>query len=354
MAVSVFKYSYLSTLLGDDEMVALFDDHCDINSIVTFEIALAEAQALHGIIPKDAAKHIAKQLSVFSADMASLKLSTANDGVAIPELVKQIRGNVDEPYRRYVHYGATSQDAIDTSLMLRLTGGLKILCDRLEQLIGQFHALDVKFGGNPLMGITRMQAALPIRVADRVFSWIEPLKQHHHEITKLLEQGLPVQFGGAVGTLDAMMPLENAVRATLATKLGLSDRKQWHSQRAIIVDIASLMAKIAGTLAKFGQDIAIMAQMGGELTLVGGGASSAMPHKQNPVSAEVLISLGRFSAVQMSGLYQTMIHEQERSGSAWTLEWMIFPQVVCACGASTKIASKLINSVESMGVIQQS
>lgn len=93
---------------------------------------------------------------------------------------------------------------------------------------------------------------------------------------------------------------------------------------------------ISGSLGKFGQDVALLAEMGGEIQLTGGGGSSAMPHKQNPVGAETLVTLARFNAVQVAGLHQSLVHEQERSGAAWALEWLLLPQMVVATGAATK------------------
>jgi 3-carboxy-cis,cis-muconate cycloisomerase len=165
----------------------------------------------------------------------------------------------------------------------------------------------------------------------------------------LNETAFPLQFGGAAGTLDKLGDKAGTVRATLAKNLGLSDHPQWQSQRAAVADIAHLLSLISGSLGKFGQDIALLAQAGDEIALSGGGGSSAMPHKQNPVAAETLVTLARFNAVQLSGIHQSMVHEQERSGAAWTLEWMILPQMVIACGASTRLASALVGQVERLG-----
>jgi 3-carboxy-cis,cis-muconate cycloisomerase len=166
---------------------------------------------------------------------------------------------------------------------------------------------------------------------------------------RLNETAFPLQFGGAAGTLDKLADKAGTVRATLAKNLGLSDLPQWQSQRAVIADLAHLLSLVTGSLGKFGQDIALLAQSGAEIALSGGGGSSAMPHKQNPVNAETLVSLARFNAVQLSGIHQSMVHEQERSGAAWTLEWMILPQMVIACGASLRLASTLAGQIKRLG-----
>ena len=158
-----------------------------------------------------------------------------------------------------------------------------------------------------------------------------------------------VQFGGAAGTLEKLGDKGPAVRAALAAKLGLGDAPQWHSQRDALAEFAGWLSLVTGSLGKFGQDIALMAQAGTEIELSGGGGSSAMPHKQNPVKAEVLVALARFNATQLSGMHQALVHEQERSGAAWTLEWLLLPQMAVATAAALRLAAELAGQIESLG-----
>lgn len=116
----------------------------------------------------------------------------------------------------------------------------------------------------------------------------------------------------------------------------------------MIAEFGGLLSLMSGSLGKIGQDLSLMASAGTAL-IGGGGGSSAMPHKRNPVKAEVLVTLARFNAVQLSGLHQSMLHEQERSGSAWTLEWMILPQMAVATGSALRTAAEVLGSIERMG-----
>lgn len=334
MTVCPFDHPYLSGLLGDAEVAALFFAAAELEAMLAFEVALATAEAAHGLIPASAAEVISRAVDGFSPDMTSLRQASQRDGVVVPDLVRQLRAAVGEPNGRHVHFGATSQDVIDTSLMMRLAKALRILLTRLKAMVSQLDEFDERFGARPLMGRTRMQAAIPITVADRIASWKAPLERHASRLLALSQVGLAVQFGGAAGTLDKLGGKGPAVRADLAGALGLSDAPPWHSQRDRIGEIAGLLAAITGSLGKIGQDIALMAERGDEISLSGGGGSSAMPHKQNPVAAEVLVTLARFNAVQLGGIAQAAVHEQERSGAAWTLEWMILPQMVVACAAA--------------------
>lgn len=342
----IFDHPFLSGLFGDREAATLFEASADIRAMLRFEAALAVAQAKLGLIPAVAASHIAAVAETFAPDIGALAAGTARDGVVIPELVRQLREAVGNEHAREVHLGATSQDVIDTSLVLRLKEFCRLLDTRLAGLIAAYEGLDRAFGARPLTGYTRMQAAIPISVSDRIRAWREPLTRHRGRLASL---SFPVQFGGAAGTLDRFAEQGPPLRAALAAALGLDDAPQWQSQRDYVAEYGHVFALVSGSLGKFGQDVALMAQAGGEIALAGGGGSSAMPHKQNPVGAEVLVSLARFNAVQASALQHAMVHEQERSGAAWTLEWMILPQMAMAAAASLNRAQDLAGAIRRLG-----
>lgn len=349
MTVSPFDHPYLSGLLGDEQVTRQFSVEAELAAMVAFERALAEVEAAEGVIGSDAAEAIVSALASFVPDVAALKQAVARDGVVVPELVRQLRAAIGKPHGDKLHFGATSQDVIDTALVLRL----KVIADRFDAqlagVISKLTALEQRFGTNPLMGRTRMQAAIEITAADRISAWREPLERHRARLATIRPELLVVQFGGAAGTLEKLGPKAVAVREALAQKLGLGDAPQWHSQRDRLADFASLLSLITGSLGKFGQDVALMAQSGDEIALSGGGGSSAMPHKQNPVAAEVLVTLARFNATQLSGMHHALVHEQERSGSAWTLEWLLLPQMAVATAASLRLADTLAGQIESMG-----
>jgi 3-carboxy-cis,cis-muconate cycloisomerase len=349
MARSAFDHPVLAGLLGDDEIAALIGFEAEMAAIIAFETALAQAEAEHGIIPAEAARAIAETLARFGPDVARLREATARDGVAVPELVRQMREAAGAPHGEHLHFGATSQDVVDTALVLRLRPALDVLDARLQRIGTLLGELKSRFGATPLMGRTRMQAAIPITVADRLESWSAPLARDRIRLHALRPALLVVQFGGAAGTLDRLGTKGPAVRKSLAARLQLEDAPQWHSQRDRQAELGSWLASVAGSLGKLGQDVALMALAGGEIALSGGGGSSAMAHKQNPVDAEMLVTLARFNAVQVAGSYQTLLHENERSGAAWTLEWLILPEMLMATAAATRIAIRLLESIESLG-----
>jgi len=349
MNFSPFEHPVLGGLFGDAEIAELFSAEADVAAMLRFETALAAAQASAGIISEGEAASISQGLAKVDIDYAALRNGVAKDGVVIPELVRQLRAAVEKKVAPKVHFGATSQDVIDTSLMLRLKAAAFILGTRLSSCIAGMEGLIKRDGSKPLMGYTRMQAAIPITVADRVVSWQAPLCRHEERLHLLLEKNFAIQLGGAAGTLDSLGDKAADVRAELARRLDLAESVQWHSQRDGIADFAHFLTLVTGTLGKFGQDIALLAQTGSGIRLWGGGGSSAMPHKQNPVVAETLVALARFNAVQVSAIHQAMVHEQERSGAAWMLEWLVLPQIVAATGSSLLSAERLILQIEALG-----
>jgi 3-carboxy-cis,cis-muconate cycloisomerase len=192
---------------------------------------------------------------------------------------------------------------------------------------------------------------VPITVSARVETWSLPLGRHLERLHDIRPRLLVLQFGGAAGTLDKLGSKGRAVADRMAALLGLRlPIRSWHSQRDSLAEFASWLSLVTGTLGKIGEDIALMAQNAvGEIVLEGGGASSAMPHKQNPVKAEVLVALARYNATLLSAMHQGLVHEQERSGAAWTLEWLTLPQMAVATGAALRTAAELLGSVRSIG-----
>ncbi|WP_054308358.1 3-carboxy-cis,cis-muconate cycloisomerase [Mesorhizobium sp. 1M-11] len=349
MSVCPFDHPVLGGLLGDEEVARYFSVEAEMKAMLAFEAALASAQAKAALIPKEAAAAITNAISAFGPDIERLRIAVSVDGVAVPELVRQLREAVGGKTASHVHFGATSQDVIDSGLMLRLKPVLAIVEQRLAVFLRALGNLEKRDGERALMAATRMQPAIPIKASDRIEGWHGPSQRNLERLRTWMVDGLTLQFGGAAGTLDKLGGKANEVRTALASELGLADQPQWHSQRDRIADLASVLSLISGGLGKFGQDIALMALAGDAIELTGGGGSSAMPHKQNPVAAEVLVTLARFNAAQLAGMHGALVHEQERSGAAWTLEWMILPQMIIATATATRLAVELVANIRRLG-----
>lgn len=337
----------LAALAGDEEVEALFSDAADIAALLQFEAALAGADADAGLIAEAAAERIGEVCRSFEPDRTALAGGMATDGVAVPELVRQLRAAVGAEHAGAVHLGATSQDAVDTSLVLRLARLIPVLETRLTSIQRNFDELAERAGTTELMGHTRMQVALPVTLADKIAGWSEPLGRHRQSLAAMRRRLLVIQLGGPVGNRQSFSGKGDEVARRLAERLDLGLASPWHNQRDPVVEFGSLLSLISGSLGKFGTDIALLAQNEvGAVTLAGGGGSSAMAHKSNPVNAEVLVALARLSAGFAGALHQALVHENERSGAAWTLEWLVLPQLAIAAGASTRLAGKLLGQVQ--------
>ena len=341
-------------LFVDREMADAISDRALLHGMLGFEAMLARALEAESVAPQGTADAIAGQCDPDFYDIAELgRAATLAGNPAIP-LVKALTARVAAvapEQAKWVHFGATSQDVIDTALALKLKDIFYLFEARLTGIAALLEGLIESFGSAEIPGRTRMQSAIPITAGDRIRVWLAGVNQALETLEGVRNQNLILSLAGAAGTAEKYGPKIGNVRATLAQSLGLTVPGYVpHAARGRIADLGGWLSRVTGALGKIGQDVALMAQNElGEIGLSGGGGSSAMPHKQNPVRAEVLVSLARFNATQVAALHQSLIHEQERSGAAWTLEWMLLPQMVIAAGASTRLAAELLGSVERLG-----
>lgn len=251
-----------------------------------------------------------------------------------------------EQHASKLHFGATSQDATDTGLMLRLAAIIPILLERIAAVETSLVAISESQGDLRIMAHTRMQAALPFTVRDKIATWTGPLARQRVLLDRMRARLLVVQLGGPVGDRSTFQGKGEALARRLAAILDLGVAEPWHSQRDPIVEFGSQLATLSGALGKFGMDVALAAQSEvGVIRLAGGGGSSSMPHKVNPVKAELLVTLARYNAGLAGTLQQAMLHENERSGSAWTLEWLVLPQMLTTTGKSLLVARALADEI---------
>ena len=337
-----------SPLFADAEIAALFSAQATLRGYGEFEVALACAQAAEGLIPEAAADAIAAAVARFVPESEGLRAGLTRDGLAVPAYVSQLRARIASPHAASVHWGATSQDVIDTVAALSIRAANRLFAARLDAVLGSLDTLAARHGDGRIMGRTRMQAALEIPAAHRVAEWRAPVAAARHHLDALRMEVEAIQLGGPVGDRRGMEGKGDAVAARIAAELGLVDAPCWHTDRTRIVRCGGWLAASAGACGKIGQDVALMAQMG-EIRLAGGGESSAMPHKRNPIRAEALVALARQAAALAGGLQHVMLHEQERSGSAWAMESLMLPPLCEATGASLREAETLLNSIEGIG-----
>ncbi len=348
---NIFDHPWLSALFGDAEMDALLGADAQLRAMREIEAAYSQALGECGLCEAELAERAARHVLSTELDEAGLKEGTARDGLVIPELVRQLKANAPDDIKPIIHRGLTSQDVIDTALVMNLREAIPILSDRLQSVSSAIGALEEAFGGNPLAGRTRMQLALEITVSDRLKTWRAPIETHLNHLAETETRLIRLQLGGAVGDRAPWAEHAQQIADSMARALHLpSPSRSWHTDRTAIAEFAGWLSLVAGALGKMGQDIVLMAQQGvDDIRLKSGGTSSAMPHKHNPVLAELLVTLARFNATLLPGMHHAVIHEQERSGTAWALEWMLLPQMVVATGRALLVATEVVRDITEMG-----
>jgi len=347
VTVSPFDSTIYGSLLSDDEVRACFADATQINAMLEVEAALARAEAKVGLIPVDAAERITEVARTAGIDPAALRDSTAAIGLPVPAFVAALREAVGGEAAQYVHWGATSQDILDTALALQLRPIFERFAARLDTLIGGLRDLAEQHRETVMVARTRSQQAVPTTFGLKLAGWLSPLIQHRARLGLSRDALLAVQLGGAAGTLAALGSDGLAVMEGMGRELDLRvPVMPWHAQREAVVEFAGWLAIVTGSLGKVGQDLMLLAQSEvGEVRAGDGGRSSTMPQKANPVGAEILVALARHNASLISGVHQAMIQEHERGGPGWTLEWLLLPPMAAAAGAALRHALAIFDAL---------
>ncbi|MEO8838171.1 MAG: 3-carboxy-cis,cis-muconate cycloisomerase, partial [Herbaspirillum sp.] len=306
-------------------MQALFSDSTTLQRMLDFEAALARAEAQHGVIPATAVGPITAACHVANLDQRALALAATKAGnLAIP-LVKQLTACVaqhDAEAAKYVHWGATSQDLIDTALVLQLRDALDLIEIELAQLNHALASLASTHQDTLMAGRTWLQQALPISFGLKTAGWLDGLLRHQQRLQQLRTRLFVIQFGGAVGSLASLGSSGLQVTATLAAELGLAvPDTPWHTQRDRVAEAATTLGLLCGSLGKIARDISLQSQTEiGELNepiAAGRGGSSSMPHKHNPVGCAVTLAAALRVPNLVATLLTAMVQEHERALGGW-------------------------------------
>ena len=342
---------YLS-LFGDAEAAHLLSSASEIASMIEVERAIARAQGAAGVIPAGAATAIDDGLASMAPDPAELAAGSAAAGVPVPALVAALRKGLERPAADYLHFGATSQDIVDTALMLRIARVLDLLDGRLAMLVATLAELARAHRATPMAGRTRGQVATPVSFGLRAANWALPLARCRARLRALRREGLVVQLGGASGDLAAMGAGAGKARAmadAVAIELGLCGALPWMADRQPLRRVAGELGELALALGKVGEDVILLTRSEvGELRLGEAGGSSTMPQKQNPVRAEAMVALARFTSGLAGQLDAGGLHREERDGAAWMGEWLVLPQMMVAAAAATAHGAALCSGLQVM------
>jgi 3-carboxy-cis,cis-muconate cycloisomerase len=323
---------------GTAEMREVFSDFSLIKGYAEVEIALARAEASCGVIPREAAEAIAARTNVAALDFEELRRETDIVGYPILPLVHQIAKQCGEA-GRYVHWGATTQDIMDTAVVLQIREGLSIVERDIDALRDILSRLSKRYRDTPMAGRTHLQQALPITFGYKTAIWLAMFDRHAERLKQLKPRVLVGQFAGAAGTLASLGSKGLDVQAALCKELGLDTPvATWHVARDGFAEVVNFLALVTGTLGKIALDIMIMASTEFaevyEPFVKGRGASSTMPQKRNPISSELMLASAKAVRQHAGLMLDAMVQDFERATGPWHAEWMAIPEsFVLSAGA---------------------
>ena len=343
-----------------DTFTRAFSAEAFVRAMLDFEHALAGAEADVGVIPQDAARVIGKACTDLSPAPEALAIDGKRSGSLAVPLVKALTEHVaraDARAAAFVHYGSTSQDVLDTALILCLRPCLgdadRVLATAVRRLVGHArrHAAVV------MLGRTLMQPAAPITAGLKIARWAAALHRCRLRLAEARERALCVQLGGAVGTLDALGSKRTRVRHGLAMRLHLGEARTWHDHRDELLRLMAELAIVTATVGKIARDVALLSQaevgeMLESLPAKGVGGSSAMPHKRNPVACLQALAAAARAPGLMATLFSGALGEHERALGGWQAELVTIPELVDAAGSALdaleRIAGGLVVNAERM------
>jgi 3-carboxy-cis,cis-muconate cycloisomerase len=345
--------SLLTPLISSAAMRAVLDDRARLQRMLDFEAALTRAEAALAVIPALSVDAIVQACRAELYDIAAIGEAAVTAGnLAIP-LIKALTAEVakaDVQAAGYVHWGATSQDVIDTALMLELRAAIDALLADLNRAIEAFTTLAGRHRRTASVGRTWLQHALPMPFGLKIAGYAAALGRSRDRLKRVRREALALQFGGAVGTLAALgdRGLEVADRLGALLDLPVPDAP-WHTHRDRLAEVASAFAILTGTCGKIARDISLLMQTevaeAFEPAAAGRGGSSTMPHKRNPTGAAIALTAATIAPNLMATILAGEVQEHERALGGWQAEWPTFPALTLvtsgALAAVTDIAEGL-------------
>ena len=341
-------------LLGDADAAACFSGRAQLQAMLDVEAALAAAEADVGVVPASCVAPIqaAARAELYDPDRLAAEATEAGNPV-IP-VVRHLTARVaesDAQAARFVHWGATSQDILDTGLVLQLRAAVPGAIGQLARGVGAAAAHAQRYRDATMAGRTWLQQATPITFGLKAAGWADALDRARRRLQAALDDALVLQFGGATGTLASLGPQGLAVTERLAARLELSVPDiPWHAHRDRFAQFASALGIAAGTCGKIGRDIALLAQTevgeAAEAAAPGRGGSSTMPQKQNPVAASVALAAAGRAPGLVATMLAAMVQEHERGLGGWQVEWDTLPDLVMCSASGARAAADALDGLQ--------
>jgi len=346
-AVSVFDMQSLQHLWSTEELRTIFGERNRIQKWLDFEAALAAAQAELEIIPKAAAEEIAAKAQVEHIDIAQMSAEIRRIKHSLVPALKQLQGQCSKDHGEWVHYGATTQDVVDTGVALQLKEFHAVALRDLQAVGRELARLAVAHRDTPMAGRTHGVQALPITFGHKCAVWLDEIGRHHERLLQAAPRVLVGMLAGAVGSQASLGPQAEALERLMLDKLGLGTPAiSWAPARDRFTEYANLLAMLGATLSKIGNELFnLQRNEFGEIEegfSEGKLGSSTMPHKRNPTSAENLAGLSRPLRYNAALMVEGMVQESERDGIAWKMEWKALPECCLIAGAMLFQAKNLL------------
>src|SRR5205823_351370 len=344
----------LAPLFGTPEASAIFADRTRLQGMLDFEAALARAEARVGVIPPGAAEAIGRSCRAELFDLFRLAEGAAKAGnPAIPTVsaLTALVAAADAEAARYVHWGATSQDAMDTGLVLQLRQLATVLGEDLERLSAALAGRAEEHKATLLAGRTWLQHAAPVTLGMKLAGWLDAVERHAERLEEVRSRALVLQLGGAAGTLAALGRQGLEVAEALAADLGLAlPAIPWHAERDRLAEVAAFLGLLIGTLGKMARDLSLLMQTevaeAFEPAEEGRGVSSSMPHKRNPVAAAVALAAAARAPGLVSTMISAMVQEHERGLGGWHAEWETLPELASLAAGALRQMTATIEGLE--------
>lgn len=334
MPASAIDSTIFRAMFATESMRQVFSDGNRIQKYLDFEAALARAEARFGVIPPDAAEEIGRHCDLGQFDPAALAADTAAIGVPVPPVVNQLVRLCRDGLGEWCHFGATTQDVMDTATILQIREALALIEADMAAIAEGLAGLARAHRDTVMAGRSYLQQAIPTTFGHKIASLLAAFVRHRQRLAEIKPRLLVGQFGGAVGTLASLGDRGLAVQAVLMQELGLGVPDiAWHSARDRIAEIGAFLGMLTATCAKLAFDVKLLMQTeveeAFEPSAPGRGSSSTMPQKRNPVASALIGAAAPLVRQLVGALLEAMVEDHERASGAWQIEWIAVPEIFC-------------------------
>ena len=349
MASTVLDSALFRDAFGTPAMRAIFEDSALLARYTEVEVALARAEARLGVIPGQAAKEIAAKCDASKLDLDRLKKETETVGYPILPLVRQLAAQCGEA-GKYLHWGATTQDIMDSAVVLQVRDALALMQGDLDELRAILARQAKRYRDTPMAGRTHLQQALPITFGYKLAIWLAMLDRHAERLQQLKPRVLVGQFAGAAGTLASLGNRGMEVQRAVMEELGLAQPiATWHAARDGLAEAVNFLGLVTGSLGKIAFDVMLMASTEvaevSEPFVQGRGASSTMPQKRNPISSELILAAAKAVRQHAGLMLDALVQDFERATGPWHAEWIALPEAFILTGGALNQAKFMLGGL---------